>query len=417
MVTKQSKLFSRARKEAPADAEVASHKLLTRAGYIDQLGSGLFSLLPLGWLASKKVEDIIRDEMKKLGAQEILMPALQPASLWQESGRLDKMDPPLFRLADRHNKELVLASTHEESVTDLARGIIESYKDLPAAVFQIQTKFRNETRATGGLLRVREFQMKDLYSFHRSEADLASFYGQVQQAYKNIFERCDLTVYVAAASSGTIGGAVSHEFQVAAASGEDRVLVCPKCGYAANSEVGSELNNVCPECGSALEIKNCIESGHTFQLGTKYSEAMRAYYTEEKGESRPLVMGCYGIGVGRLLATVAETHHDERGLKWPNTISPLAAHILPLQGSAQKDAEDFVAEHLAGLDVLFDDRDISAGQKLAESDLIGITHKIIISEKTKAQHKVEFINRATGTHDMLEPEAAAKILTRPYASA
>ncbi len=216
MLIHQSHLLGKARKEAPTDAEAISHKLLTRAGYIDQLGAGIFSLLPLGWQVTKKVTDIIRQEMAAIDAQELLLPALHPTTLWEESGRLTTIDPPLFRTTDRHDRALVLASTHEEVITDLARKNIDSYKDLPLAAYQIQTKFRNEVRATGGLLRVREFMMKDLYSFHRSDEDLNNYYAKVQQAYKNIFARCDLKAYMVKASGGTIGGSVTHEFSVEA---------------------------------------------------------------------------------------------------------------------------------------------------------------------------------------------------------
>lgn len=394
MITNQSKLFGRARKEAPSDAESASHKLLTRAGYIDQLGSGVFSLLPLGWRVYSRVADIIRDEMNKLGAQELSMPALQPSSLWAESGRLDKMDPPLFRVRDRHNKELVLASTHEEAVTDLARKNITSYKDLPLSVYQIQTKFRNEVRATGGLLRVREFSMKDLYSFHRTAEDLNTFYEAVTQAYLNIFTRCGLKAHIAAASSGTIGGAVSHEFQVEATTGEDKVAVCTQCNKAFNLEV-FDASKPCPKCGGSIEIKSCVESGHTFQLGTKYSEVMHAYYTDTDGSQKPLVMGCYGIGLGRLMATIAETHHDDRGLQWPVSVSPYQFHVLALQETVRAEAEKLSQALCRIGDVLLDDRLVSPGQKLAEADLLGISTRIIVSEKNQEQNVIEVTNRLT----------------------
>lgn len=396
MITYQSKLLGKARKEAPSDAEAASHKLLTRAGYIDQLASGIFSLLPLGQQVSRNVEEIIREEMQGIEASEVFLPALQPASLWEETGRLTTMDPPLFRTTDRHDRELVLGSTHEEVITDLARKNIESYKDLPLAVFQIQTKFRNEMRATGGLLRVREFLMKDLYSFHRTLEDLQSYYLQVQDAYKRIFERCDLTVHVVEAQSGTIGGAVSHEFSVEAVTGEDQVAVCPNCGYAANVEVLSDENATCPKCSTQLEIKACIENGHTFQLGTKYSEKMNAFFNDEDGTRKPIIMGCYGIGVGRLVAAIVETHFDEKGIKWPASVAPFNVHVVGLQSSVMKDAELLAQQIGQKVSVLFDDREVSAGAKFAEADLIGIPTRIVISEKTQKEGHIEVSNRITG---------------------
>lgn len=403
LITRQSKLFGRARREAPSDAEALSHKFLTRGGFISQTASGIFSMLPLGWRVQEKIAGIIREELNSLGAQELLMPALQPSSLWAESGRLEVMDPPLFRLRDRHDKELVLASTHEEVVTDLARQNITSYKDLPQAVYQIQTKFRNEARATGGLLRVREFMMKDLYSFHRTPEDLQNFYEQVSEAYRNIFGRCDLKAHMAEANSGTIGGAVSHEFQVEAESGEDRVAVCQKCKAAFNMEVLPE-GKPCAKCGAAVEVISCIESGHVFQLGTKYSDKMKAMFTEEDGSQHPLIMGCYGIGLGRLMATIAETHADEKGLKWPKSVSPYSIHVLPLQEEMLPEAEKLAQELSGKVEVLLDDRTVSAGQKFAEADLIGITTRAVLSVKNRDQGKVEATDRISGKTEFITTE-------------
>jgi len=405
IITRQSKLFSKTRKEAPADAEVASHQLLTRAGFIDQLASGIYTLLPLGWRVNNKVADIIRSEMMALDAQEITMPSLQPASIWKESGRLETMDPPLFRLQDRHDKDLVLGPTHEEVITILARNIIESYQDLPQAVFQIQTKYRNEQRATGGLLRVREFQMKDLYSFHRTPAELEEFYDRVKQAYLNIFKACDLTAHPVTADTGTIGGSYSHEFQVEATAGEDKIAHCESCDFAVNADSDEAQAKACPDCRGTLIIKSCIESGHIFQLKDVYSDKMKATFVDEDGKRKPLMMGCYGIGVGRLLATIAETHHDDQGLIWPASVSPYHLHLIPVQLSALGTAQEYAQQYQdAGFDVLLDDRDVSAGQKFAESDLMGIAHRVIVSDKTIAVKKVELVNRATGDTNLVAPE-------------
>lgn len=393
MVLYQSKLLGKVRRQAPSDAEAISHKLLTRAGFINQLGSGIFSFLPFGYLTLERIMTIIREEMRAIDASEVLLPALQPTTLWQESGRISTIDPPLFAFKDRHEKDLVLGSTHEEVITDLARGYIESYKDLPLAVYQIQTKFRNEVRATGGLLRVREFLMKDLYSFHTTQEDLESYYGRVQEAYKNIFRRCGLTIYVVRADSGTIGGAVSHEFSTAAPAGEDRVAVCSKCGFAANSETMKEGEMNCPQCGSEMAMQACIENGHTFQLGSKYSEVMGALFTTAEGEKKPILMGCYGIGVGRLMGSIVEAHNDANGMIWPKEVAPAQVHVLALQPSVVKEAEAMAAKISHHASVVIDDRPMSIGQKFAEADLIGLPTRAVVSEKTQAAGQIEVKQR------------------------
>lgn len=396
MLYSHSTIFGKARKEAPSDADAISHKLLTRAGYIDQTGSGIFSLLPLGYLVQEKIATLIRHHMRSLPAMEVLLPALQPTTLWEESGRLTTIDPPLFLVKDRHEKMLVLGSTHEEVITDLARKNIESYKDLPLAVYQIQTKFRNEVRATGGLLRVREFQMKDLYSFHSSQENLNMFYEKVKQAYLEIFKACDLKAHVANADSGTIGGAVSHEFSVEAPTGEDEVAVCDTCGkFAANIEAWKQEQTACPLCGGTLVIKTCIENGHIFQLGTKYSEKMGALFTDEKGNRNPLLMGCYGIGIGRLLATIVETHYDNKGIIWPKAVAPMSVHVVALKDEVKHEARSLADKIAQITDVLFDDRALSAGQKFAESDLLGIPTRIVVSPKTQEMGKIEVMERGS----------------------
>jgi prolyl-tRNA synthetase len=408
MLMHQSKLFGKARKETPTDADSVGHQFMARGGYVDRLASGIYSMLPLGWRVHHNIEDIIRDEMNKIDGQEVTLPSLQPSSLWKESGRLDTMDPPLFRVTDRHERELVLGPTHEEVMTDLARNYISSYKDLPVALFQIQTKFRNEMRATGGLLRVREFTMKDLYSFHKTEDDLTEYYKRVEKAYQSIFSRCDLEIIQSRADSGTIGGSVSHEWQIPAEVGEDKVLVCSGCGDALNADIEGDKEKKCKDCGAKLEIKSCIEGGHTFQLGTKYSKSMKAYYTTEEGKKELVVMGCYGVGVGRLMAAIADTHNDDKGLIWPVEIAPFKVHVLGLQDSVMKAAEK-VAEALSEkIDVLFDDRDISAGEKFAESDLLGMPTRVIVSEKTEKEGKVEVVDRQSGKSEMKKVEDLIK---------
>lgn len=389
---RQSALFGAPRRTPPKDAEIVSHQLLVQGGFVHQLAAGIFSLLPLGFRVHEKIVNIIREEMVALGAQEVLLPLLQPKGLWEETGRWTKIDPPLFTVTDRHDRAYALAPTHEEVVTDLARNYLHSYKQLPVAVFQIQTKFRNEQRATGGLLRTREFVMKDLYSFHASAADLASYYEQVKQAYLTIFRRLGLDTVPVAATSGSIGGAVSHEFALLAEAGEDQVALCSGCGFGAKLEVLSAETKRCPQCGHDLKIKRCIESGHIFQLGQKYSSALKASFTTERGGREVLAMGCYGIGVGRLIAAIAESAHDARGMVWPAAVAPFDVHLLSLgkadrPGGAWSTAAEDVAQNLAqrGKSVLFDDRrDASPGEKFADADLIGIPWRVVVSEKHAA---------------------------------
>lgn len=408
-----SQLFGKTLRQPPRDAETISHKFLAQAGYIDQLVAGIYSLLPLGVRVQRKIENIIREEMVSVGAQEVSLPALQPKSLWEKTGRWKTIDPPLFVVKDRHEKELGLGPTHEEVITDLTRRFISSYKELPLSLFQIQSKFRNEMRSTGGLLRVREFIMKDLYSFHTTEDDLNKFYHQVLEAYLRIFQRCGLTVKVASASGGTIGGKETHEFMCLTETGEDKVMACQKCDWAANFEVSSSIN-LCPECqGSVLPAKS-IEVGHIFKLGTKYSEAFDLTYSDNAGKRQLVWMGCYGIGIGRLLATVVEAHHDERGIIWPPNLSPFPIHLLTIPQKGEARVIE-VGKHLynllekAGLDVLFDDREeVSAGIKLKDADLIGIPVRLVVSQKSLGDGGVEFSRRDGKETEVIPVEKLAK---------
>lgn len=399
---KRTELFCHSNKQDVSRAETVSHQLLLRADFIDQLASGIYSFLPLGWKVYQKIAGIIREELNQLGGQELLMPSLQPKALWQESGRWGKMDPPLFTLEDCHHHSLCLASTHEEAITDLVRSRIASYKDLPLALYQIQTKFRNETRATGGLLRTKEFQMMDLYSFHQDESNLVSFYGKVQKAYENIFQRMNLKMFWVSASSGTIGGRISHEAVVLAKSGEDKVFVCPQCGNLISEEAGQK---VCPQCHQKMETREAIEVGHVFQLGTKYSQAMNAHFADKKGQSHFIEMGCYGLGLSRIMATVVEAHHDAQGMIWPSSVAPFLIYLMGVEKDAE--VEKIVASvynrlQKKGRDVLWDDRiEKSAGEKFAEADLIGIPYRLVVSKKTLSQQKIEIKARASNQSQLI----------------
>jgi prolyl-tRNA synthetase len=407
---RQSQLFTKSLYQDPKDAQTISHKYLVRAGYINQLTAGVWSLLPLGWRVYKKIENIIREELNKIGGQEVFLPVLQPREIWQRTNRWETMDPPLFKLKDRHEKWLCLGPTHEEVITDLASLYINSYRDLPVALYQIQTKFRNELRPTGGLLRTREFVMKDLYSFHRTEEDLDKYYNKVLSAYDKIFRRCGLETIAVSASSGSIGGSVSHEFMVIAEVGEDKILVCKKRDWGINLELGKDKKQ-CPLCKGELEQKNAIEVGHTFKLGTLYSEKMKAYFRDKDGKEKPIVMGCYGIGLQRLMATIVEIHHDEFGIIWPESVAPFNFHLLvfDFKNKKIKKFADQVYEKIkkSGFEILYDDREESPGVKLKDADLLGIPNRLIISQKTK--EKIEYKKRREKKVELLSLKEILKI--------
>jgi prolyl-tRNA synthetase len=538
-----SKLFGKTLREVPAEADTVSHRLLVRAGMINQLIAGVYSYLPLGWRVHRKIENIIREEMNKAGGQEVNMPVLQPVELLQQSGR-DRVDV-LFSLYDRRERKLILGFTHEEVITQLTTRYVQSYRDLPLLLYQIQVKFRDEPRPRGGLIRVREFVMKDLYSFDVDEDGLEESYQKMVQAYRNIYDRCGLPTVMVEADSGTIGGKDSHEFMAIAPNGEDEIIHCPDCKYAANTEravsvkenIGGgeplpveevatpgmgtieevagflrippghtlkavfyiadekmvfvvirgdlEVNEVklknelhaidlrmatepevieagivagaaspvglkgfkvvaddsvtsgtnfvaggnkpdthirnvnyprdfqadimadiatardgdkCPRCGGTFASARGIEVGHIFKLATNYSEKFGACFIDEKGESRPIIMGCYGLGLSRLMAAVVEKNHDDKGIIWPVAIAPYHVYLCPLYregsevaGVAEKIYADLTA---AGLEVLFDDREESPGVKFNDADLLGVPFRVTVSPRTLQKDSVELKRRS-----------------------
>jgi len=546
-----SNLFGRTLREPPAEAELLSHQLALRAGLIRRLAAGIYTYLPLGWRVLRKIERIMREEMDAIGGQEMNMPVVNPAEIWRATGRYDAPapGPTLVRFRDRAARDMVLAITHEEVVADLLRTEINSYRQLPLMIYHIQTKFRDEPRARGGLIRTREFTMKDAYSCHPDFDSLDEFYPQMYQAYVSIFERCAVPTIAVAADTGVMGGASSHEFMVVSDVGEDTLIICPSCGYAANVEKarfvkptgvseakrrvtevatpdcksiedvaafvgvpsrqtlkvvfyttesgevvlalirgdlevnsvklsnalggsqlrpsseeelqaagivagyaspvglsgfrviaddsitmdtnfvagankeGYHLKNVnyprdfavtavtdialaragdhCPQCNGALQATHGIEMGHLFKLGTRYSEAVGATYLDKDGQARPIVMGSYGIGTGRLMAAIIELNHDERGIIWPASVAPYQFHLLSL-GTAQPQvvaATEQLYHHLlkAGYEVLYDDREERAGVKFNDADLIGIPWRLAVSRKTLAQDSIEIKKRSAST--------------------
>ncbi len=408
-----SKLFGKTLRKVPKGTEAVSHRFLIKGGFIDrQLAAGIYSFLPLGWRVHEKIIQIIREEMEAIGGQEVFLPSLQPKEIWQKSGRWDKMDPPLLTLKDRHRKEYALGPTHEEVITDLAARFIKSYRDLPLYLFQIQNKFRNEMRATSGLLRTREFMMKDLYSFHETEKDLDNYYQKVYQAYLKIFKRCGFKALPVEAESGSMGGEHCHEFMMACSTGEDRIMVCEKCGWAGNVEAVGRKKE-CPKCHHQTRMVRGIENGHIFKLGTLYSEKLGAYFTDRKGNKKSVIMGCYGIGVGRLMATIVEASHDQKGIIWPKEVAPYGVHLLSIinhQSSIINFANQVYDQLLkAGIEALYDDRDeASAGVKFIDADLIGLPIRLVISADTGK--KIEWKERKDKKAELLTPDEVLRRL-------
>jgi prolyl-tRNA synthetase len=557
-----SQLFFSTLRDDPADAEMASHRLLVRAGYVRQLGSGIYSLLPLGFRVNKRVEQVIREEMNRIGGQEVEMPVVHPADIWRASGRYDAVGPELGRFKDRNGRDMVLAMTHEEVVGLLLADIVKSYRQLPLQVYHFQTKWRDEPRARGGLIRVREFVMKDAYSCDRDEAGLDASYWAQHGAYVRIFERLGLETIAVSSDVGMMGGSQAHEFMVLNPAGEDVLVLCEACGYAANRQIavvpkpepaaeeplpleevatpgtttiaslaefleigpertakaaffvagdgrlitaivrgdyevnetklvnatsatgglrpatieeikaagmepgygspigahdtvvvvddlvarspnlvaganreGFHYRNVnvgrdftadvvaditnaqegdpCPQCGMAVILRNGIEVGNIFKLGTKYTDAAGATYLGEDGREHPIIMGSYGIGVGRNVACIVEAHHDEKGIAWPVEVAPYAAHLVAI-GAARDPQVAELAERLHDLsievdrEILYDDRDESPGVKFTDAELLGMPWILTVSPRSLAAGGVEVTDRATGeraTRPIAEVEA------------
>ncbi|MFZ5364561.1 MAG: proline--tRNA ligase [Patescibacteria group bacterium] len=416
----QSQLFYKTTKEISEEEKSINAQLLVRAGFVDKLMAGVYTYLPLGLRVLNKIKKIIREEINSIGGQEILMPALTPKENWTTTGRWDSIDV-LFKLEGSGGKDYALGSTHEEIVTPLVKKIVNSYRDLPLAVYQIQDKFRDEPRAKSGLLRGREFSMKDLYSFHADETDLDSYYEKAKEAYLKIFKRLGLDALVVEASGGTFSK-YSHEFQVLTENGEDLIFYCKKCRYAQNKEIAEyKSGDKCPKCGGEIMEGKSIEVGNIFKLKTKFSEAFDLNFLDKEGRKKLVMMGCYGIGPSRILGAIVEVSHDNRGIVWPKEVAPFDIHLVPLfskdtkkNKKIEKESEKLLESlQKAGFDVLYDDRkEPSSGVKLAESDLFGIPVRLVISEKTLEKNSIEVKGRREGGLELVKTNKVEKFLRK-----
>ena len=401
-----SKVFLPTLKDTPQDAEVISHQLMLRSGMIRRVTSGIYTWLPIGLKVLKKVENIVRQEMDATGAQEVLMPMVQPKELWEETQRWEKMGPELLRIQDRHERDFCLGPTHEEVITDLIRNNLKSYKELPLNLYQIQTKFRDEVRPRYGVMRGREFLMKDSYSFNLNEESLNESYLAMKEAYKKILDRLGLKFKIVKADSGAIGGDASEEFHVLADNGEDTIAVSDSSDFAINTELlleeGEDLESLqgkpSPDGKGLIQIKKGIEVGHIFQLGKVYTDAMKANVLDNEGKSKSLFMGCYGIGVSRLVAAAIEQNNDEKGIIWPEAMAPFEVNIVAIgfdkDEKIAKAATDLYHELLSmGYEVMLDDRKDGYGIKMKDAELIGIPVNIIIGKQYLQNNEIELKHR------------------------
>ncbi|MBI4096455.1 MAG: hypothetical protein HY425_01930 [Candidatus Levybacteria bacterium] len=395
-----SDLFGKTIKDAPKDEVSLNAKLLIRAGFIRREVSGVYNYLPLGLRVIENISNIVREEMSAIGGQELLLSSLQNKESWEKTGRWNNFDA-LFKLTSVLDREYPLGPTHEEVVVPLAKQFISSYKDLPLSVYQIQTKFRDEKRAKSGILRGREFLMKDLYSFHADEKDFSRYYEIVKKAYKKVFDRVKLNAIETQASGGAFSK-LSHEYQVVTDAGEDEIIYCPGGDFSANIEISPvKEGKQCDLGHGPLQKAKAIEVGNIFPLKTKYSDAFGLTYKNKEGKDAPVVMGCYGIGISRLMGAIVEAHHDDKGIIWPKSVAPYDAHLVEIQNSKVKSFGNDVYEKLikAGVEVLYDDRDVSAGAKFADADLIGIPIRLVVSDRNG--NKIEFKKRNLDKTELL----------------
>lgn len=401
-----SRLFGKTIKETPKDEVSTNAKLLTKAGFIRKEVAGVYNFLPLGLKTLTKIAAIVREEMNAIGSYELELSSLQNKASWQKTRRWDEFDA-LFKVKSRFDTEYALGPTHEEVLVPLVKQFVSSYRDLPIALYQIQTKFRDEERAKSGILRGREFLMKDLYSFHADEKDFDAFYEKVKNAYKNIFKKVGVIAIETLASGGSFSP-FSHEYQVITPAGEDEIIYCQGGDFSENLEISRvEEGKECDLGHGTLKKAKSIEVGNIFPLKTRFSDAFGLKYKNKDGKDSPVVMGCYGIGITRLMGTIVEVSHDEHGIVWPKSVAPYRVHLINIGSSADKTYETL---QKAGVEVLYDDRkDISAGEKLSDADLIGIPIRLVVSEKTK--DKIEWKERRKKQTELVSQEQLVKKLT------
>ncbi len=396
-----SNLFPKTIKEAPSEEVAVNAKYLIRGGFIDKLMAGSYTLLPLGRIVERKIEHIVREEMNATGAQEILMPLLHPKSIWNETGRWDSAKEVMYQFK-KDEKEYALSFTHEEIVLDVIRKHATTYRDFPVKIYHFSTKFRNELRAKSGILRGREFLMKDLYSAHVSREDLDTYYEEVKKAYLKVFERLGLKALVVEASGGVFTESNTHEFQVLAESGEDEIIYCPGGDFAQNKEIANVAEGKECDLGHGpLKKARAIEVGNIFRFGTVYSEKMNVSFTDSDGSKKFAWFGSYGIGLTRMVGVLAEVFHDEKGIIWPESVAPFRVYLISF---GKDDEAEALYEDLQdkGIDVLYDDRDKTAGEKFADCDLLGIPLRVVLSHKLE-EGKVEVKKRS---------ESEAKVITK-----
>jgi len=401
-----SKVFLPTLKDTPQDAEVISHQLMLRSGMIRRVTSGIYIWLPIGLKVLRKVENIVREEMDASGAQEVLMPMVQPKELWEETQRWKKMGPELLRIQDRHERDFCLGPTHEEVITDLIRNNVKSYKELPLNLYQIQTKFRDEVRPRYGVMRGREFLMKDSYSFNIDEDSLNESYVLMKEAYKKILDRLGLQFKIVKADSGAIGGDASEEFHVLAENGEDTIAISDSSDFAINTELllkeGEDIESLqgkpSPDGEGIIEIKKGIEVGHIFQLGKVYTDAMKANVLDNEGKAQNLYMGCYGIGVSRLVAAAIEQNNDDKGIIWPEAMTPFEVNIIAIgfdkdEKIAKASTDLYSKLSSMGYEVMLDDRKDGYGTKMKDAELIGIPINVIIGKQYLQNGEIELKHR------------------------
>lgn len=399
---KYSKLFSKTLRSAPAGAETINHRLLVQAGYVRQVMAGVYTYTPLGLRVLNNISQIVREEMDAIGGQEVLMPLLHPSAIWKQTGGWDKIDV-LFKVKSRSDKDYALAQSNEETVTPLAKEWIHNEKDLPLAIYHINWKFRDELRSKSGILRGREFLMKDMYSWHATQQDFDSFYKKVKEAYFRVFDRLGLEAKATEASGGAFTEKVSYEFEVLSDAGEAHILHCESCNWCVNTDdiEKYKLGDKCPSCGkSKLQSAKAAEVGNVFDLGQKYTKAFDLTFIDKDGEKKYPIMGCYGIGISRTMGVLVEKFHDERGIIWPKSVAPFKVHLVVIAGGDKgvETKADQVYEQLtkAGVEVLYDDRtEVTAGTKLADADLIGIPYRVVVSAKTGDRIEMKRRNEST----------------------